>query len=297
MLRSIGFLVLTNLAVMVILSIVLSILEAMGLNQWLAEAGISYDLVSTLIVAMLFGFGGSIISLLISKWMAKRSFKVQIIDPQTNNPIERWLYDTVKQQARQAGIGMPEVGYSPMEMVNAFATGANKNNALVVVTAGLVNNMNKREVEAVLGHEVSHVANGDMITMTLIQGVLNTFVIFLSRIIGMLIDSALRRGDNSGGYGIGYFVGSIVGQIVLGMLASVIAMAFSRWREYRADAGGANLAGRDNMIAALQALQRNSQKTEALPDAHRAFGIVGLHGLFLSHPPLEKRIAALQNRA
>jgi heat shock protein HtpX len=250
-------------------------------------------------MALLFGFGGSMISLFISKWMAKRSMGVQIIEqPQT--PFEQWLFEVVRRQSEQSGIRMPEVGIFDSPAPNAFATGWNRNDALVAVSTGLLQHMNRDEVEAVVGHEVSHVANGDMVTLTLIQGVLNTFVIILARLIGGFVDSALRGNDDSGGVGIGYFVVSIIAEIVLGFLASIIVMWFSRYREFRADAGGARLAGREQMIAALRALQRVHEPHDLPAGEFAAFGISGgvgegLKKLFSSHPPLEERIAALQS--
>ena len=243
------------------------------------------------------GFGGSFISLAISKWMAKRSMGVQIIENPAH-PQERWLVDTVAKQAENAGIGMPEVGIFQSNTVNAFATGMSRNNALVAVSTGLLQAMTADEAEAVLGHEVSHVANGDMITMGLMQGVVNTFVIFLSRIIGFFVDRVILK--NERGFGIGYFISSILAQIVLSFFASMIVMWFSRRREFRADEGGADLAGKHKMIAALKKLQ--GDQAEDLPGEFAAFGInggrpTGLRALLMSHPPLEKRIAALQRSA
>jgi heat shock protein HtpX len=284
----------TNLAVMLVLSVAARLL---GLDQYLAARG--GDLGGLLAVAALFGFGGSFISLAISKWMAKRSMGVRVI-AQPANDRERWLVDRVRAHAEQAKIGMPEVGIFESPQPNAFATGARRDAALVAVSTGLLDRMQPNEVDAVLGHEISHVANGDMVTLTLIQGVVNTFVFFLSRVIGNLVDSFLSRGnENRGSGGIGYFVTVIVSQIVLGILANMIVMAFSRHREFRADAGGARLAGSGNMIAALERLKAGQQ--EDLPQQQlAAFGIKGRvgHGLtrfFLSHPPLEDRIAALRS--
>jgi heat shock protein HtpX len=248
-------------------------------------------------MSAIIGFAGSFISLMLSKWMAKRSMGVKLIDPQNaGNSTESWLINTVQRQAQASNIGMPEVGIFDSANPNAFATGANKNNALVAVSSGLLAAMNQDEVEAVLAHEVSHVANGDMVTMALIQGVVNTFVVFLSRLVGFFVDRVILK--NQRGLGIGYFISSIVAQIVLGILASTIVMWFSRRREFRADAGAAELAGGDKMIAALQTLQRGS--AEDLPTQMAAFGISGktksgIAALFLSHPPLEQRIAALHN--
>jgi heat shock protein HtpX len=251
--------------------------------------------VALLIMAAIFGFGGAFISLVMSKWMAKRSMGVQVIES-PRNAEEAWLVETVRRQADAAGIKMPEVGIFDSPDMNAFATGARKNAALVAVSTGLLRGMTKQEAEAVLGHEVSHVANGDMVTLALLQGVLNTFVVFLSRIVGFVVDRVLLR--NERGVGPGFFLASLVAQILLGILASMIVMWFSRQREFRADAGGARLAGRDSMIRALQGLQRSTQPAQ-LPEAMRAFGISGgraggFRRLFMSHPPLEERIAALQ---
>lgn len=283
--------VLTNLAVITVLSVVCQLL---GIDRWIAAQGGS--LVSLLVMAAVFGFGGALISLALSKWMAKRGMGVRVID-QPANADEQWLVSTVGSLAQQAGIGMPEVGIFDSPQPNAFATGANRNHALVAVSTGLLARMNRAEVEAVLGHEISHVANGDMVTLTLIQGVLNTFVIFLSRIIGGIVDRGLSGGRDNRGGGIGYFAAVMVSQIVLGFLASLIVMAFSRYREFRADAGGARLAGREKMVAALERLR--SSQNQDLPQQMAAFGISGdTHGglrkLLMSHPPLEERIAALQ---
>jgi len=284
----------TNVAILVVISIVFQLL---GIEGVLEENGVDLNLQALLLMSAVIGFGGSLISLLISKWMAKRSMGVQLVDPQQpRNDAERWLYSTVQRQAQTANIGMPEVGVFESPDPNAFATGASKNNALVAVSTGLLRNMKKEEVEAVLAHEVSHVANGDMITMALIQGVVNTFVVFLSRLVGFFVDRVILK--NQRGLGIGYFVSSIVAQIVLGILATTIVMWFSRRREFRADAGGAYLAGRGNMIGALKALQRGAMEPD-LPEQMTAFGIHGgkggLKALFRSHPPLEERIAALES--
>ncbi len=281
--------VLTNLAVMLVLSVVANLL---GLDKYLAAHG--QNLGGLLIVSAFFGFGGAIISLLISKWMAKRSMGVRVIT-RPADATEEWLVSTVRAQATQAGIGMPEVGIFDSPQPNAFATGARRDAALVAVSTGLLRNMKRNEVEAVLGHEIAHVANGDMVTLTLIQGVLNTFVFFLARIIGEFIDKAVLR--NERGRGIGYFVSVMVAQVLLGILANMIVMWFSRRREFRADEGGARAAGTGNMIAALERLK--SASNEPLPAQLAAFGIKGgggsgLKRLFLSHPPLEERIAALQ---
>ncbi len=292
MLRILLFLA-TNVAIMVVIAVMFQLL---GIEGVLESNGVDLNLQALLVMSAIIGFSGSIISLLISKWMAKRSMGVRIIDPQNpGSESERWLYSTVQLQAQRANIGMPEVGIFDSPDPNAFATGANKNNALVAVSTGLLSSMQKGEVEAVLAHEVSHVANGDMITMALVQGVVNTFVVFLSRLVGFFVDRVILK--NERGLGIGYFISSIVAQIVLGFLASAIVMWFSRRREYRADAGGANLAGRGNMIGALRALQRGAGES-VLPEQMAAFGIHGskggLRALFMSHPPLEERIAALE---
>jgi heat shock protein HtpX len=281
----------TNLAVVAVLSIVARIT---GLDRWLAVNGQSY--VGLLVMAALFGFGGSLISLAMSKWMAKRAMGVKVI-AQPTTADEQWLVSTVRGLAEQAGIGMPEVGVFDSPQPNAFATGARRNAALVAVSTGLLRGMSRSEVSAVLGHEITHVANGDMVTLTLIQGVVNTFVIFLARVIGGIVDRALSR-DGEGRGGIGYFMTVMVAQMVLGIAASMIVMWFSRRREFRADAGGAQLSGRNNMIAALERLK--SAQEPALPGQLAAFGIgggrgKGLQALFMSHPPLEERIAALQS--
>lgn len=281
----------TNLAVIVVLGIVTRLL---GLDAWFTQQGINYS--ALLIFAAIFGMGGAFISLLISKWSAKRMTGARVIE-QPRNEIETWLVGTVRRQAQQAGIGMPEVAIFDSPQPNAFATGSNKNKALVAVSSGLLANMNRDEIEAVLGHEVSHVANGDMVTLMLIQGVVNTFVIFAARVVGYLVDSALRGNREGGGIGMGYFVTTIIAEILFGILASIVVMWFSRYREFRADQGGAQLAGRHKMIAALQRLQQGQQG--ALPDQLAAFGIKGAMGkgfrrLFMSHPPLAERIAALQ---
>ncbi|MDX1346338.1 MAG: protease HtpX, partial [Sedimenticolaceae bacterium] len=239
------------------------------------------------------GFGGSFISLLMSKWLARKTMHVHVIETPSSE-LESWLVGTVQRQAQQAGIGMPEVGIFDSPSPNAFATGANKNSALVAVSTGLLQNMNRGEVEAVLGHEVSHVSNGDMVTMTLIQGVVNTFVVFFSRIVGHFIDRVVFKTER--GYGPGYFIGSIVAQIIFGLLANIIVAWFSRRREFRADAGGANLSSKRQMADALRALQR-VHEPEPLPQEMAAFGINGgLKSLFSTHPPLEERIAALEGR-
>ncbi len=293
MFSRIGLFLAANFGVLGVLSISSRVL---GIDAWLAEMGMAGQINGLLIMALVMGFGGSFISLAMSKWMAKKSMGVQIIE-NPSNASEKWLVDTVRQQAEQAGIGMPEVGIFQSPQPNAFATGMNKNEALVAVSTGLLQSMTQNEVEAVLGHEVSHVANGDMVTMGLLQGVLNTFVILFSRIIGMIIDRAVFKIER--GIGPGYWIGSIVAEVVLGILAAIIAKWFSRRREYRADIGGAELAGRGNMIAALRRLQ-SAHEPQNLPGELAAFGISGgvgggLKKLLMSHPPLEQRIAALEN--
>jgi heat shock protein HtpX len=279
----------TNLAIVVVLSVAAHLL---GIDEYLDARGGSLQ--GLLIFAALFGFGGSLISLAISKWMAKKVMGVQVIT-QPRNATESWLINAVGAHARNAGIGMPEVGIFDSPDPNAFATGASRNNALVAVSSGLLQRMNEHEVDAVLGHEISHVANGDMVTLALIQGVVNTFVIFLSRIIGNIVDRSFFRSED--GRGPAYFISVIVSEIVLGILASLIVLWFSRWREFRADRGGAKLAGRANMIAALEKLKASH---EALPQQFAAFGIAdgkvasGFAKLRMSHPPLEERIAALR---
>jgi heat shock protein HtpX len=279
----------TNLAIVLVLSVTMRLL---GVEPWLNAQGINFT--SLLIFAAVLGFGGSLISLAISKWMAKKSMGVQVIETPSNST-EFWLVDTVRKYAQEAGIGMPEVGIFHSPEVNAFATGANKNNALVAVSSGLLNTMTREEAEAVIGHEVAHVANGDMVTLALIQGVVNTFVIFLSRVIGHTVDRVVFK--NEEGHGPAFFVTMIVSELILGILASIIVMWFSRQREFRADRGGASLAGRGAMIAALQRLA--SLHPQPLPDKMAAFGIAGggaggIKRLFMTHPPLEERIAALR---
>jgi heat shock protein HtpX len=288
--KRIALFLITNIAVLAVLSIVMRIL---GVDQMLAANG--QDPVALLIMAAIFGFGGAFISLAMSKWMAKRSMGVQVIE-QPRNAEEAWLVETVRRQADTAGIKMPEVGIFDSPDMNAFATGARKNAALVAVSTGLLRGMTKQEAEAVLGHEVSHVANGDMVTLTLVQGVVNTFVIFLSRIIGNIIDRALSGNRDRAGPGPFYFLIVIVLQILLGILASMVVAWFSRHREFRADAGGAYLSSRQNMISALQRLQQR-KPAEDMPEQMRAMCISGgkLSKLFSSHPPLEVRIEALRN--
>ena len=285
---------LTNIAIMVILSITLRIL---GVESLLAQNGSDLNLNALVIFSGIFGFGGAFISLAISKWMAKRMTGAIVIESPSNN-VEKWLLDTVKKQSKIVGIKMPEVAIFPSPQMNAFATGASKNKALVAVSQGLLDSMSQGEIEAVVGHEMSHVANGDMVTLTLIQGVVNTFVIFFSRVIGHVVDRVILK--NQRGHGIGYFVTTIFAQIVLSILASVIVMYFSRKREYVADTGGADLAGHQNMINALKRL--GQKEPEALPEQLAAFGIgekpkTGWRELWSSHPPLEDRIKALEKRA
>ncbi len=283
----------TNIAVLVLLSIVLRLL---GVDSILDEQGVGIDTNALLVFSAILGFGGSLISLAMSKWIAKRSTGARVIE-QPANDVEAWLVSRVKQHAQQAGIDTPEVAIYDAPEPNAFATGARRNAALVAVSTGLMRNMRREEVDAVLGHEVSHVANGDMVTLTLLQGVVNTFVVFLSRVIGVAVDRTIFKTER--GHGPGYFITVIVAQIVLGILASMIVMAFSRYREFRADAGGANLAGRANMIAALERLGQGAPSE--LPDQMKGFGISGKIGggfarFFMSHPPIEARIAALKSQ-
>lgn len=289
--KRVGLFLLTNIAILLVLSVVLRIL---GVDRILDETGTGLDINALLIFSAVIGFGGSFISLAMSKWMAKRSTGAQVIT-QPRNATEQWLLQTVRQQSEKAGIGMPEVAIFNSPTVNAFATGASRNNSLVAVSSGLLQTMTKEEAEAVLAHEVSHVANGDMVTLTLIQGVVNTFVIFFSRIIGHFVDRVVFKTER--GHGPAFWITSIIAQLVLGILASIIVMWFSRQREYRADAGGAALAGRQNMIAALERLQKG-QPTN-LPDELVAFGINNkardtYSKLFMSHPPLSERIERLK---
>ena len=290
--KRILLLVITNFAVLAVLSVSMQLL---GIDRMLVQ-GSGLNLYGLLVMAAIFGFGGAFISLLISKWMARMATGARVIEV-PSNMTERWLVDTVKRQAERAGIGMPEVAVYDSPEINAFATGWNRNNALVAVSTGLLNNMTQDEAEAVLGHEMSHVANGDMVTLTLIQGVVNTFVIFLSRVVGFVVDRVLLK--NERGQGVGFFVATFVAQIVLGVLASMIVAWFSRQREFRADAGGADLAGRNKMIAALERLKMNHEQSQ-LPAQMSAFGISGGGGfmrLLMSHPPLDQRITALRESA
>ncbi len=279
----------TNFAILLVLS---ASFRLLGVDRWLAANGL--NMTALLLFAAVIGFGGSFISLAFSKQMAKMSTGARVVE-QPRNGVEQWLLETVRQFAKRAGIGMPEVAIYESPDMNAFATGMNRDAALVAVSTGLLQGMSRDEVEGVLAHEISHVANGDMVTLSLIQGVVNTFVIFLARVIGSLVDSFLRRDSESHGPGIGYFVVSMLAEVVLGVLASIIVMWFSRLREFRADAGGAQLAGRERMVAALQRLQQ-SQIPGQLPNEMAAFGIRGggtLSRLFMSHPPLEERIRVL----
>jgi heat shock protein HtpX len=289
--KRIALLILTNFAVMAAITVVINVLGALGVfgqGQFLQHYG------PLVVISGIVGFGGSFISLLASKWIAKWTTGAQVIrTPRTSE--EAWLLQTVQQLAERAGVAVPEVAVYDSPELNAFATGASRNHSLVAVSTGLLQRLSRSEIEAVLGHELSHVANGDMVTLTLLQGVLNTFVFFFSRVIGGLIDSALRgRDDDRRGGGIGYFVSTFVAQIVLGFFAMLIIAAFSRWREFRADRGGANLAGRAKMIAALRRL--GTQEESQLPQAVAAFGINGggVFGLLRSHPPIEQRIQALE---
>ncbi|MFI3156265.1 MAG: protease HtpX [Methylococcaceae bacterium] len=282
----------TNVAIMVMVSIVFSLL---GLSGTLDAQGINLDLNALLVISALIGMTGSAISLALSKWIAKQTMGVQVIDsPQ--NQTEQWLIAIVAKHAQKAGIGMPEVGVFPAPETNAFATGMNRNNALVAVSSGLLQRMSNDEVEAVIGHEITHVANGDMVTMALMQGVVNTFVYFFASIIGHIVDRVVLQ--NERGQGAGYFIAQMIAQIALGFLASMLVMWFSRSREFKADAGGAKLAGRGKMISALRALQREYEPQD-LPGQLEVFGIDSsrVQKLFMSHPPLEERIEALQNRA
>ncbi len=282
----------TNIAVLVLVGIVMSTFG----EPILASNGVDLNLTGLLIYSAAFGFIGSFISLFISKWMAKKSMGVQLIENPSPGD-ERWLYETTQDLAEKAGIKMPEVGIFPSEQPNAFATGWNKNDALVAVSVGLLRSMNKNEVRAVMAHEIAHVANGDMVTLSLIQGVVNTFVIFFSRIIGHVVDRVVLK--NNSGHGIGYFVTSMIAQVILGILASAIVMWFSRYREFRADEGGATFADRESMISALESLKRASGRENDMPATMQAFGISegmrsGLAAMFSSHPPLDARIEALR---
>ena len=283
---------LTNLAIMLVLGVVISVF---GLGQVLDEQGIDLDLQALLVLSAVVGMTGSVVSLAMSKFMAKRMTNAQVIEV-AHTEQEEWLFETVQRQAQAAGIAMPEVAIYDAPDMNAFATGMFRNSALVAVSTGLLAGMKRDEVEAVLAHEVSHVANGDMITLALIQGVVNTFVFFLSRVVGHVVDRVVFKTER--GHGPAYWITAIVAQVVLGILASAIVMWFSRQREFRADAGGANIAGRQKMVGALKRLQQSANQPH-LPEQLEAFGIsggmgVGIKRLFMSHPPLEERIEALQ---
>jgi heat shock protein HtpX len=284
----IGLFLLTNLAIIVVISIIFSVF---GIGNVLDEQGVDLDLQSLLIYSAVIGFTGSFISLALSKFMAKRSTGCQIIDETTRDPEAQWVFSRVRAHAEAAGIGMPEVGIFPADAPNAFATGMRRDSALVAVSSGLLRGMSRNEVDAVIGHEIAHIANGDMVTLALIQGVVNTFVVFLSRIVGHFVDRVILK--NERGHGMGYFVSSIAAQILLGILASMIVSWYSRRREFRADEGGAQYAGTENMIAALERLKGG---TAELPDGMTAMGIEGgkMSALFSTHPPLDVRIAALR---
>ncbi len=280
----------TNLAVLTLLYLVLFVIQQV-FGVRLGGGGVG----NLLVFSAVFGFGGALISLALSKWIAKRTMGVRVI-AQPQSALEAWLLGAVQRLAAKSQIGMPEVGIFEADEMNAFATGARRNAALVAVSTGLLRNMSPAQIEAVLGHEISHVANGDMVTLTLLQGVLNTFVIFLARIIGSFVDRAVLKNDRDES-GVGFFITTMIAQILLGLVASMIVSAFSRYREFRADRGGANLAGTDNMIGALEALKRSHG--EPMPQELQAFGIntgteSGLLRLFMSHPPLAERIAALR---
>lgn len=292
MMRIVLFLM-TNLAIILVASVTLSLL---GVGSILQANGVDLDLGNLLVFCAVFGFVGSFISLLLSKFMAKKGTRTEVIS-QPRNADEQWLMDTVKELADQAGIGMPEVGIFPAQQANAFATGWNRNSALVAVSIGLLQRFRREEIRAVLAHEIGHVANGDMITLALIQGVVNTFVMFFARIIGHFVDRVVLK--NEEGHGIGYFITTIVAEIVLGILASTIVAWFSRKREFRADEAGAKFASPHAMIGALQRLKAESNVPDQMPDTLTAFGISshmknGFMAAFASHPPLDDRIAALQ---
>lgn len=292
MFKRVMLFLITNLAIILVLGVVLNLL---GVGSMLDEQGVGLDLNSLIVFAAVFGFGGSLISLAISKWTAKRLTGARVIK-EPSNEAEAWLVQTVSRQATRAGIGMPEVAIYEAPDVNAFATGMRRNSALVAVSTGLLRSLSRDEVEAVLGHEVSHVANGDMVTLALIQGVVNTFVIVASRVVGHLVDRVVFKTER--GHGPAFYITSIAAQLVFGILASIIVFWFSRRREFRADAGGASLAGREKMVSALKKLQKSVAQPH-LPDQLTAFGISGpvssgLKRLFMTHPPLEERIAALE---
>lgn len=289
----IGLFLLTNFAVLIIASITLNIL---GVGSYLDSTGTNLNLQALLVFCAVFGMAGSIVSLFISKWMAKRSTGTQIIENPTTAE-ERWLVETVAELSQKAGIGMPEVGVFPSQQSNAFATGWNKNKSLVAVSTGLLSRFDKDEVRAVLGHEIGHVANGDMVTLALIQGVVNTFVMFFARIIGHTVDRVVFKTER--GHGFGYYIATFVSEMILAFLASMIVAWFSRRREFRADTAGADLAGRNAMIGALQRLQQESAAAQEMPSTLKAFAISSnfskMGAAFSTHPPLETRIAALRN--
>lgn len=291
----IGLFLITNMAILMVASFTLNLL---GFNSIMAENGIDLNLTALLIFCGIFGMGGSIVSLMLSKWMAKRSMGVQLITEPKNRQ-EKWLVDTVAELSKKAGIGMPEVGIFPSPSSNAFATGSNRNKALVAVSASLLERFSPEEAKAVMAHEIGHVANGDMITLTLIQGVVNTFVMFFARIIGHTVDRVVFKTER--GHGFGYYIATFFAEIILGILASTIVFWFSRWREFRADEAGAQLASRSGMIAALQRLRSEQGLPNDMPGEMTAFGIngdikKGLASLFLTHPPLDKRIEALSQQ-
>jgi len=289
----IGLFLLTNIAVILVATVILSLL---GVGSMLDESGTGLNLTNLLIFCFIFGMTGSFISLLLSKTIAKWSTKTQLIETPRNNT-ERWLLDEVRDMSTRAGIDMPEVGIFPMQQANAFATGWNRDKALVAISSGMLERYSKEEIRAVMGHEIGHVANGDMITLSLVQGVVNTFVLFFARIIGFAVDRAIFKTER--GVGPGFYIVSILAQIVLGILASMIVMWFSRKREFKADIAGAELASRNGMISALKHLQAESGVPDQMPESMNAFGInsgkrSGIKALFMSHPPLDERIKALQ---
>ena len=284
--------VLTNLAVVFVINFTLRLL---GVDRWLDQSG-GINFSTLLVLSAVIGFAGSLVSLALSKWSAKRMVGARVIE-RPADPTERWLVETVNRHAQAAGIDMPEVAIYDAPDVNAFATGWNRNDALVAVSTGLLRNMSRDEADAVLGHEITHISNGDMVTLALIQGVVNTFVIFFAKLFGLFVDRVLLKNEGRNGIGIGAFVAEIAAQLVLGLLASIIVMWFSRQREFRADAGGARLAGREKMIAALERLKINHEKA-VLPEKIAAFGISGGRAfakMFMTHPPLDERITALRN--